>query len=228
MKKMIESIKKSRSKQIMLGICALLIISVIISMFVKNAQVKNTLTDPDKAVDKVLEIFYTDKKRNEKIATELLDGKTYQEYFGEMETNSYTQSYNMLKELEGDLIKGKDAVTLANEYTEASLGLLKKVKSYQVVDKQEISNGYRYTIEVIPSNTSNVYKYANECAVDILGENGDMTKDVYYYCLTEGMKKDDLGDGTKTTVSLVVTKQEKTGYYIPDVGSLMALVSAVL
>lgn len=234
MKKLIESIKASKTKKIALCFCTFVLIGAI-TVFAIGKISSNKLKNPDKAIDNLLAVFYTNDY-NENIAKELLGGKTTKEYFGELKQNSYDAVYNSLKGLgEGTLIDGKDAVTIANDYTDASVNLMKKVKKYTVAEKQEIDGGYRFTIKVVPANLNDIYGQANECAANltekIKNEDPQLASldgheyAIYYYCITKGMNDGGKEEGAEQTISVIMKKNEK-GKYIPDESSLLALISA--
>lgn len=223
-----------KAKIAMLVLCGVLILAVAVSM-ITNTTKTNSLKDSDKAVEQLLSIFYTNE-RDEKIA-EALMGKSYKDYFSELEKNSYDATYESLKDLrEGVLLRNKTAEELATDYTNASLGLLKQVKDYKITDKQEVDNGYRYTIEVTPADLSTIYQESNSCASylteDMPTEDPDFAAiegheyAIYYYCLAQGMSMEDLKAGEATTINIIMNKQED-GTYAPDEASLLALISVV-
>lgn len=238
MKKIIEMFKNDK-KKIFIGIGCFILLLVAIISFAVSRKNANSIKNEDVAMQALLDIFYKDS--DEKKLGAILLGDTKDKYFGAIAKKNYDQVYEQLSTLgEGDLIEDMNAVEIANMYTDASIDVLRGVKSAKVTNKQEIDNGgHRFTIEVIPGDLNNAYKEGNDCAVDLLEKlpqsNPELAEmegnqyAVYYYCIGKGLanvrKEYANNEGEKNLFEVVLTKNEK-GQYVPDEQSLKNLLSA--
>lgn len=226
---------KNKTVKIIVAIsCSILLIGAIV-LFIFSKNIENKTKNPDEAVNNLLATVYTTKYDNN-VAKKLL-GKTHDEYFEELRKNGYDSIFSQLSTLgEDSLVNGKNATDISEAYTNASINLIKKVKEYSITDKQEIENGYQYTIKIVPTSLEAVYKESNDCAVDwiyeiqtnhpLIAEKEGYQAAAYYYCIAEAMNKDIEDKGKETTVNIIVKKNENNEY-IPDAASVLALISAV-
>lgn len=222
------NLKISKERKILIMVMAITLLAISLTLFVKHINVQNKLTNSEKAVDNLLNIFYTEKYDKE-VAEVLLD-KPYDEYFNELKQDLYSRVYNSIKDLgDGKIVENEDAVTIANNYSSESVSLLKRVKSYKITKTIETSDGYLYTIVVLPENLAYIYDVKNTC---ISKKMKEVKEEIYrtainYYCSTEGMKQSTDEKGAEVVVNIEMKKNQK-GYYIPTKESLNTLLSVVL
>lgn len=220
-------INKTTKKIILCVLCLILGCSAFI--FISNKIADKKLQDPEYSVNQLLDIFYGDKqnKRAEKV---LLSDKTSEEYFNDLEKDLYDRVYDSIKDL-GDevLIDETDGKTVAKNYASRSVGMLKKVKKYEIKEGVKTEDGYIYTVEITPENLLYIYDIKNTCVVKKQGEYPEENYKtlINYYCSAEAMKEstDDIGASSVVTITL---KKDKKGHYVPTKDSLNALLSVVV
>lgn len=209
---------------IILGV--ILVLSAI--LFTNNTIMISKLKDADNATEILLDTFYS-KKYDKRIAKVLLN-KDSQEYFNELENDLYSKVYNSLKNL-GDqsLIEGKDAVSIAKEYSSSSLTLLKRVQKYSIIENTEIEDGYSYTVKILPENLSYIYDLKNTCISKKIKEykNEKLNEAISYYCSIDAINAGTTVKGAEVIVNIEMIKNDK-GYYVPTEKSLNTLLAAVL
>lgn len=230
-----EMLKNDKKKLIILVGVVILLIIAITTAIVKNNTKTNSLKDEDIVMESLLEIFYEEKDSNN--LAKVVLGDTTVKYFGSIEQDLYTQVYSEIRGLgEADLINGMSAVEISNNYSNQSMKVLTKVKDAKIKNKEEINNGYRFTIEVTKGDVADAYKKANECAAVLipkiqkedpaLAELVGYQNAAYYYCLAEeGYKKMSNNTGEKSTIEVELIKNEDN-QYIPTKDSLKALLGA--
>ena len=233
MKKFIEMLKTDKQKLIILIVCIVILISSIVYFCMKKSTM-GKLKDEDQAIVMLLDTFYGDEV--DKTVSEVMLGKNKDKYFQKIKEDSYDVVYDQLKVLgEGVLVNNRNAKQIANNYTEASMDILKKVSKVKVAKKEKVDNGYRFRVEITPANLNDAYKKGNDCAASLItktqkedpnfAEIDGYQYAIYYDCMAEGMKGVSSGKGEKTTVN-VVMKKNKKGQFIPTKESLKSLLSA--
>lgn len=221
-----KNLSKKSKKIILIVLSIILLLSVCV--FIKNKHSENIVKNPDKAINELLNVFYTDNYNQ--IAANILLNKNSNEYFESLRKELYSRVYNQLKELGTEnVIENEDIVKIANEYADENLELLKRVKDFKIEDKAEIENGYLFTISITPDNLSQIYDLKNTC---IQKETKAYKESNYqalinYYCAKEAMKAKTSGSGTANIITITLTKNKK-GYYIPDQESLTKLLSVIM
>lgn len=216
--------KKNKICVICILVCILL---CSLGLFISNQIQESRLKNPDKVMNEILKIFYEDKY-NSKMAKIILN-KDANKYFEDIEKDLYTRVYNSVKYM-GDekILEDKDVVTIAKEYSNKNIALLKQIDKYSIDSSIDSNNEKIYTIKVYPKDLSEMYAKKNEC---IIHETKAYPEENYkqiinYYCTTKSLNGT-FEDTKEPEILNITLKKNKKGYYIPTEESLNSLLEII-
>ncbi len=223
-------VKLKFSKSFIIRIIFVVIIIIIGTNIYSVAKLKN----PDKSVSALLDIFYSKKSINNKTAKILL-GKDDKEYIKELENETYEKTYKKLESFGAyEIIDGKDAKKISQDYAKAYTGLMKKVKKYKISDKQINGDKCKYTITIVTANLGEVYKKANDDVnaqmENIKVVNNEVTSNenyryaIYCYYLTKAIDRMSKDSGNEESF-IVTLEQNNKKQWIPNESSISTIIN---